>query len=176
MSKERKMQALRTQYEDIKKEYMILYHAAQKQHKQPEIQPIFFSNSLCSYSGNGSRSRGFPLNILNFVILKLSSRSRLSFSLSSSMVSIRSLSVKISFLSSSSGGTNPAFLRILYASRRSSGTQVSSSKIRGLPAPERLANSPSAIACLMRSSAIFVTASMVCSASPGFSVLHLPVS
>jgi len=37
MSKERKMQALQTQYEDIEKEYMILYHAAQKQHKQPEI-------------------------------------------------------------------------------------------------------------------------------------------
>ena len=37
MSKERKMQALQTQYEDIEKEYMILYHAAQKQQKQPEI-------------------------------------------------------------------------------------------------------------------------------------------
>ncbi len=37
MSKERRMQALQTQYEDIEKEYMILYHAAQKQQKQPDI-------------------------------------------------------------------------------------------------------------------------------------------
>lgn len=37
MSKERRMQALQTQYEDIEKEYMILYHAAQKQQKQPDV-------------------------------------------------------------------------------------------------------------------------------------------
>ncbi len=37
MSKDRRMQALQTQYEDIEKEYMILYHAAQKQQKQPDV-------------------------------------------------------------------------------------------------------------------------------------------
>ena len=38
MAKDRKMKALEQQYEDIEKEYMILYHAQQKQkQKQPEI-------------------------------------------------------------------------------------------------------------------------------------------
>ncbi len=38
MSKDRKMKALEQQYEDIEKEYMILYHAAQKQkQQQPDI-------------------------------------------------------------------------------------------------------------------------------------------
>jgi hypothetical protein len=38
MAKDRKMKALEQQYEDIEKEYMILYHAQQKQkHQQPDI-------------------------------------------------------------------------------------------------------------------------------------------
>jgi hypothetical protein len=37
MAKDRKMKALEQQYEDIEKEYMILYHAAQKQKQQPDI-------------------------------------------------------------------------------------------------------------------------------------------
>ena len=37
MSKDRKMKAIEQQYEDIEKEYMILYHAAQKQQKQPNV-------------------------------------------------------------------------------------------------------------------------------------------
>ena len=37
MSKDRKIKAIEQQYEDIEKEYMILYHAAQKQQKQPNV-------------------------------------------------------------------------------------------------------------------------------------------
>lgn len=105
-AEEGKMSVLEKQYEEIEKEYMTLYHAQQQQKQQQQQEQEQeqqkkkgwvgdFSNSLCSYSGNCSSLRGLSLSILNFMTLKLRSLVRLSFSLSSSMVSKRSLRVMI---------------------------------------------------------------------------------